>query len=223
MSRRGFWSGFAAGTAAGLGALFAVSFVGRGGRSHIIRLEKSVQIGRPVHEVFDAWSDFNRLAQFSSVIQSVSRFGDRSHWTVNVEGKTFEWDAEIVQMIPNQAIGWKSVSGTKTTGRISFAPIEDQTLVHVQMNYVPPFTLLRPFASSLGGQIEGEIEQALRDFKMAIEAGVASGSRNRTSQPVSRATGTFGKGTEEAVDRQNSRFGSPSVPAEFTRPPEAKP
>lgn len=223
MARRGFWGGFAAGAAAGLGALFAVNFVGRGGRSHIVRLEKSVQIGRPVHEVFDAWSDFNRLAQFSSVIQNVSRFGDRSHWIVNVDGKTFEWDAEIVQMIPNQAIGWKSVSGTKITGRISFAPIEDQTLVHVQMNYVPPFTLFRPFASSLGGRIEGVIEQALRDFKNAIESGVAGGSRNRVSQPISRATGTHGMGAEDTADKQNSRFGSPSIPVEFTRPPEAKP
>ena len=219
MPRRGFWNGFAAGAAAGAGALFAVTFIGRGGTSRIIRLEKSVQIGCPVHDVFDAWSDFNRLAQYSSAIQSVSRFGDRSHWVVNVEGKTFEWDAEIVHMIPNQSIGWKSVSGTKTTGRITFSPLGDQTLVHVQMNYAPPSMLLRPFASSINGVIEGTIEQALRDFKNAIEN--ARGGSDLSARNRAGATGTYGQ--QDMSDKQNPKFGSPTVPVEFTRPPEAKP
>lgn len=217
-ANKNFWSGFAAGAATGLGALFAVNFIGRGGKSRIIRLEKSVQIGRPVHQVFDAWSDFNRLAQMSSIIQSVRRFGDRSHWLVTVNGKSFEWDAEITQMIPNQAIGWKAVSGTKTSGRITFSPVNDETLVHVQMNYVPPSILMRPFASSITGQIEGVIEQALRDFKHAIESREpAVVKRDSEPQVSTSATGTYGPG-----DKQNTRFGSPSVPVEFTRPPEAK-
>jgi len=223
MARKGFWKGFATGAAAGLGTLFAVSFIGRGRTSRIVRLEKSVQIGRPVHQVFDAWSDFNHLAQLSSIIQSVSRFGDRSHWIVTVDGKTFEWDAEITQIIPNQSIGWKSVSGTKTSGRITFSPLADQTLVHVQMNYAPPSMLLRPFASSIVGQIEGVIEQALRDFKNAIESSPALGSaQHRSSKQTDEATGTYGPGPETLTENQNARFGSPTIPVEFTRPPEAK-
>ena len=72
-------------------------------------------------------------------------------------------------MIPNQVIGWKSVSGSKHSGRITFAPIGNDTLVHVQMNYIPSTILARPMSSVIAGRIEGYIEQALRDFKSELE------------------------------------------------------
>ncbi|HWR37531.1 MAG TPA: SRPBCC family protein [Clostridia bacterium] len=202
MATKVFWGGFAAGAAAGLGTLWAVSFIGRGGKSRIIRFEKAVQIGRPVHEVFDAWSDYSRLPQYSSLIQSVTRSGDRSHWVINLDGKPFEWDAEITQLIPNEAIGWKSVAGAKNTGRISFSPIGNDTLMNVVMNYAPPARMLRPFFSAMSGRIEGRIDQAVRDFKAALEGkgqenvtrplagGSSSGSTDR--QP-SQATAHMGR------------------------------
>ncbi len=216
MAQKHFWSGFAAGAATALGGIWAANAVGRGSRSRIIRLEKSVQIGRPVAQVFEAWSDFSRLPRFSSLIQSVQRYGDRSHWVVNINGKPFEWDAELTQIIPNEAIGWKSVSGTKHTGRISFSPLGSDTLVHVQMNYAPPARFLRPVLSGMSGQIEGYIEQALRDFKRAME------SENWNSSSGSQATGTYGPGPEMLTRNTNEKFGAPSVPVEYTRPPDAK-
>jgi uncharacterized membrane protein len=77
MGQKQFWGGFAAGAAAGLGALWAASSLGRGGQSRIVRLEKSVQIGRPVHDVFNAWADVSRLPEYCSMIKSVHRYGDR--------------------------------------------------------------------------------------------------------------------------------------------------
>jgi uncharacterized membrane protein len=218
MAKRDFWSGFAAGTAAGLGGFWAANRLGRGGSSRIIRLEKSVQIGRPVEEVFDAWSDFSRLVEYSNLVRSVQRYGDRSHWVVEVGKKVFEWDAEITQIIPNEAIGWKSVSGMKNTGRITFAPLREDTMVHIQMNYAPPMRLLRPMLSGMSGQLESYIEQALRDFKHAMESG-AGRSSEMTSQ---QATGTHGGGPETLTRNTNEKYGAPSVPVEYTRPPEAK-
>ncbi len=130
-------------------------------------------------------------------------------------GKVFEWDAEITQIVPGESIGWKSVSGSKNTGRINFARIGNDTLVHVQMNYVPATRLLRPMLAGMSGQIEGYIEQALRDFKHALEAG----ERSRGGMP-SQATGTHGP--ETLTRNTNEKYGSPSIPVEYTRPPEAK-
>ncbi len=220
MRRNRFWSGFAAGAAAGFGALFAFNFIGPGRKSRIIRLEKTIQIGRPVHEVFDAWSDLNRIAQFSSLVKSVQRYGDRSHWVVNVSGKSFEWDAEITQLVPNQAIAWKSVSGAQTTGRISFAPLGEQTIIHLQMNYAPPLRVLKPFAATMTGQIESHIEQALRDFKNGLETETPASGERRTVENLAQATGTYGPAA--LTEKQNTRYGAPTIPVEFTRPPEAK-
>ena len=59
----------AAGAVAGVAGVLA--FKGRttdvDGR--IIRLEKSINVGRPVSEVFAAWSDFERLARSISFVK----------------------------------------------------------------------------------------------------------------------------------------------------------
>jgi len=120
MARRNrFWRGFAAGVAAGaggtVGVLLGLNYVGRAGHRRVVRLEKSIQIAAPVEDVFRAWLDMERLPQFTDVIEQVRRDGDRSHWTVNIDGRQFQWDAEIEQFILNQAIGWKSTAGAKNS------------------------------------------------------------------------------------------------------------
>ncbi len=213
MKNKQFWGGVAAGAAATLGAAWALGLAGKGGRSHIIRLEKSVQIGRSLDDVFENWCDLESLPRFTSLLRSVRRDGDRSHWIAEAGGRPIEWDAEVVQVIPKQSIGWRSVRGMKHSGRVTFAPVGDQTLVHVQMNYAPSPWFVRPLFSPLAGQLEGLIEQALRDVKSALESG-----RGRTVQErvPTQATGTYGP------TAANPRFGSPTIPVEFTRPPESK-
>ncbi len=200
MAKTRFWKGFAAGAAAGTGAVLLPQLVGRAGASRIIRLEKSIQIGRPVDEVYDAWTDFERLPRATENIVDIRNFGDRSHWRIQVDGRTFEWDAIVEQRIPNQAIGWKSVNGVKHTGRVTFSPIGSDTLVLVTMNYAPPSRVLRPFVSSLGGHMEGLIEKVLRQFKASVESrprGVQGSSNSGRMGPGTAmtdlaATGTFG-------------------------------
>lgn len=240
MARRKFWQGFAAGAAAGAsgaaGILLAVNIAGRNKR--VLRLEKSLQVGRPIEEVFDAWVNLERLPQMSDLVREVRRDGNRSHWVVNVDGRTVEWDAQVEQFIPNEAIGWKSLNGPKHTGRITFSRLGHDTLLLVTMNYAPPLGILRPMMQPLEGEIEGHIEQVLRDFKSALEGkgqegrrpAVRSTSENVGPGPkmtgdISRATGTFGappvnagststQGADSGRNRPN--------PVDYTRPPEAK-
>ncbi|HET7750687.1 MAG TPA: SRPBCC family protein, partial [Terriglobales bacterium] len=91
MARRNrFWKGFGMGVAAGagdtVGVLLGLNYVGRAGHRRVVRLEKSIQIAAPVEDVFRAWLDMERLPQFTDVIEQVRRDGDRSHWTVNIDG-----------------------------------------------------------------------------------------------------------------------------------------
>jgi uncharacterized membrane protein len=249
MSQKHFWGGVAVGSGAVIGGMFAAGLLGKGGQSHIIRLEKSVQIGADIESVFRAWAHFERIPQYCRYITHVRNTGnDRSEWTANIDGHIFQWEAEVTQVIPNQVIGWKSTEGSKHSGRITFAPIGHDTLVHVQMNYVPPTVLARPVLAAISGRIEGYVEQALRDFKNEIEVldheaeflpneyreraellppNVMVGNfgqRNqatsgaRTSHVRGEATGTFGA-TEDP--NANPVYGSPdNSTVDFTRPPE---
>jgi uncharacterized membrane protein len=200
--------------------------------SPIVRLEKSVQIGRPLEDVYDAWSDFARIPEHVSMVKQVRAFGGRTHWRVLIGGAPFEWDAEITQLIPYQAIGWKSLAGPKHSGRVTFSRIADDTIVHVHMNYAPAGRILRPMFASFAGDMEGFIERALREFKASMEAGGNTVRRDRNSatptgaahgneNPAS-ATGTYGPGPELVTGSENPVYGPPSTPVEYTRPPEAK-
>jgi uncharacterized membrane protein len=229
MARRGkFWTGFGVGAGAGAAVALLPQLIGRAGASRIIRLEKSIQIGRPVEEVFAAWVDWERLPRASENIASIRQRGDRTHWRVNVGGRTFEWDAITEQFIQNQAIGWKSVSGPKHTGRVAFSPIGDNTIVHVTMNYAPPSRVLRPFVASASGHMEGLIEKVLRDFKASVESrprGAQGSVRTGVTRPGPGAqmtemprTGTFG----EQPKKIEPRFSGSASPADYTDPPDAK-
>jgi uncharacterized membrane protein len=173
MASKRFWKGFAAGAAAGTGAGFGSWLLSRAvfhrSDSAVVRLEKSVQIGRPVEEVVRAWSDFERLPSLVRMVEEVRVRGQRSHWKMRLNGRCVEWDAELTQNIPNQSLAWKSRSGPKHTGRINFSPLGGDTEVHVVMNYAPPGGEL---AGDLLGQtaaLENHLAQALRDFKAALE------------------------------------------------------
>ncbi len=235
---RKFWRGFAAGTAAGAAAGIAALVVSNawGARKQrVVRLDKSLQIGRPVHDVFESWINLELLPAMSDTIGSIRSQGDRSHWAVRVDGRVLEWDAEIEQFLPDQAIGWKSLSGPKHTGRITFSPIGNDTLVQVTMNYAPPSRLLKPFAENVGGYMERCIEQVLRDFKSALEGkgqegrkpalrsggDVGPGTR-LTQTDAQRATGTFGSSSPSPSKDAVDRFGNRANPVEYTSPPEAK-
>ncbi len=236
MRRRGFWKGFAAGAAAGaggtLGAMGLASMIGNARRSRVVRVEKSIQVGRPVEEVFRAWASLDWLAHASDLIRDIRVEGNRSHWTMQLDSRRVEWDAEIEQFIPNQAIGWKSINGPKHSGRVTFSPIGNDTLLQITMNYAPPTRLLRPVARPMTWPLEYWVEKALRDFKASLEGKGQEGRRppmraerervgpgtEMTQSDLERATGTLGR-PPEATEQ---RFGGRVTPVDYTRPPEAK-
>lgn len=172
MARKDFWAGFVGGVTigalAGIGGVLAYKRLSAGTDSHILRLEKSINVGRPVESVFAAWADIERLPQYINFIKRVERQGPRARWWINIDGKEFVWDSQITQLVPQQSIGWKSLGRPRHTGRISFAPLGNQTVVHVVMNYAPPLGSLGSMLP-IDQHLEHWIEQGLREFKAALE------------------------------------------------------
>lgn len=193
MQEENFWAGFAAGCVvgalAGAGAVLAFRRLAMEADSRVVRLEKSMNVGSPVHRVFNAWSDLEQLPRWINFVKSVQRYGTHSRWVVDLDGREFEWNAQITQMIPNESIGWKSVRGPKHTGRITFSPAGEQTVVHVLMNYAPPLGAVGAMMP-MQGRLEHWIDRGLREFKAAME---------QERQKSGRRTGTRGsEGTWDA-------------------------
>ncbi|MCU1285964.1 MAG: cyclase/dehydrase [Acidobacteriales bacterium] len=230
--KRKDWRGIAVGALLGTGAtLAAVYFANRrsGFDSHIVRLEDTIQIGRRFEDVYQAWTNLEDLPRHIEYINDVRVNGDTSYWEATVDGKEFKWKATTVQVIPNEAISWKSVTGPKHTGRISFSPIGDDTLVHVTMNYAPPLGRFGKMLSPVTEHLEGYIAKALRDFKRAMESQAKKGSGSeparaewRTEEPATGTTGRAAKSSSpgpvgDAAETSEKSTGK----VETTRPPEA--
>ena len=226
-----FWTGFAAGAAvgalAGIGGVLAFKRNSESADHHVVRLEKSVNIGRPVSAVFAAWQNLERLPQSISFVKRIERFGTQSRWLVNLDGRDVEWDAQLTQVIQNQSIGWKSLSGPYHTGRISFAPLGDQTVVHVVMNYAPGLGVFSGFGSMLPIEqhLQHWIERGLREFKAALEREGGTQERSGDWEPMQR-TGTDAQ-TDAPWNSSTGPVGTPgrrSAPGtvSYTRPPQDK-
>src|SRR5438309_8309373 len=181
MTQKDFWSGFGfgalAGAGIGLAAYMAAIESSNSYDGHVLRIEKSVEIGARQTDVFRAWEDIERLPDLLAFVKSVRREGNRSWWELVLDGRSFAFEAETTQLIPGEAIGWKSVSGTKHSGRVHFAKLGNDTVVHITMNYAPPLGRWNRLLSPATPHIESLVEQALRDFKAAVETGASSETR----------------------------------------------
>lgn len=96
-------------------------------------------------------------------------------WKVNVGGKDKQWEAVILEQVPDSRIVWESVDGTQNRGMIAFEPVDyDRTRITLTMEYEPEGFLERA-GDALGipsSQVEGDLNR-FRDFieKREMETG----------------------------------------------------
>lgn len=104
------------------------------------------------------------------------RDGARSHWRVrSLAGKTFEWDAEIINDVPDELLAWRSLEGADLdhAGSVHFQPVSgNATLVKVILEYRPPAGRLGAQIARLFGQEPGQVLGSdLRRLKQLLEIG----------------------------------------------------
>ena len=149
-----------------------------------IKVERSVMINKAPDEIYRFWRDLENLPRFMTQHVAVDTLtGDqRSHWKVkSLAGKTFEWDAEIINDIPNQLLAWRSLEGADLdhAGSVHFEPSEgDSTKVSVILEYRPPAGKLGAGVARLFGQEPSQvIDKDLQRLKQLLEAGNVSENR----------------------------------------------
>ena len=141
-------------------------------------VEESVTINRPIAELYRFWRNLENLPQFMHHLESVERVTDTlSRWRAKGPGgKTVEWNAEIINEVPNQVIGWRSIEGSEvvSAGSVNFdeAGPGRGTRVRVRLQYSPPGGKVgAAFARLLGRDAATEVREDLRRFKQLVEAG----------------------------------------------------
>jgi uncharacterized membrane protein len=132
-------------------------------------VQDSIEVNVPVSTAYNQWTQFEEFPKFMVSVQEVKQLDDTHlHWRAVVAGKTKEWDAEITEQIPDQRIAWRSTSGPRNEGVVSFHRLGDnRTKVVLQMNYEPE-TTGEKIGDVLGG-VKLTTKGNLQRFKELIE------------------------------------------------------
>lgn len=131
---------------------------------------ESIDVAVPISTAYNQWTQFEDFPAFMDGVKSVRQTTDRMlHWIVEVGGKQEEWDAEIVEQVPDQRIAWRAIGGKGNAGLVVFEPIDvDHTRITVSMDWQP-----RGVTENLGAALGFDSRQVsgeLRRFKELIES-----------------------------------------------------
>lgn len=151
-----------------------------------IKVERTVTIEAPRAQLYAFWRDFTNLPRFMEHLVSVTiETEGRSHWVAKAPaGQTAEWDAVLVNDVPNSIIAWKTVGDpdVANAGAVNFsdAPGGRGTIVKVSLDYEPPGGRLGAFVARLfGEEPDRQVREDLRKFKQLMETGEITTSARR--------------------------------------------
>ncbi len=130
----------------------------------------SIDVKAPLRSVYDQWTQFEEFPRFMRDVVEVRQHGpDALSWKVLMGGKEKQWEARIVEQIPDISIVWESVDGTSNRGAITFEPLgTDATRLTVVMEYEPEGFLEK--AADILGVPSGHVEESLKSFRELIES-----------------------------------------------------
>jgi uncharacterized membrane protein len=195
-----------------------------------IRVDHEIHVNKSIDDVYAFWRELSNLSRFMDHLECVKVINDRlSHWTAKGPvGMNVEWDAEIINDIPNTLIGWRSLEGSDVDngGSVRFEPRDGGTVVKISMQYNPPAGQLGELiASMFGNNPRKTIAEDLDRFKELMETGnvttrVPAKKRSAVSPNAKYYSSTSGKQWERDTVTNSSEESFPaSDPPSWT--PEA--
>jgi hypothetical protein len=161
------------------------------------KVEKSIQVDVPVTTAYNQWTQFEDFPYFMGGVKEVHQHDDqRLHWTAEIAGVRREWEATILEQVPDQKIAWAATEGATNAGAVRFEPVGPMsTLVYLTLEYEPE-GLVEQAGDKLG-LVERQVTSDLERFKALVESeGYATGAWRGSVNP---GLGVGTPGVEEAA------------------------
>ncbi|MFD0368097.1 SRPBCC family protein [Streptomyces sp. NPDC059071] len=124
---------------------------------------EDIDIGVPVREAYDQWTQFQEFGTFAKGVVSVEQQDDTTtQWQVKVAKSTRAWKGTITEQIPDERIAWTSEGAKGTTrGVVTFHPLgENLTKVLLVMEYFP-----KGIVEKAGALVRAQGRRARLDLK----------------------------------------------------------
>ena len=130
---------------------------------------ESVDVHVPLSTAYNQWTQFEDFPRFMEGVKLVKQLdATHLHWLAEIAGTEEEWDAEISEQHPDERVAWRSISGPKSAGVVTFHRIDDSTTrVTLQMDVEP-----EGFVENVGtalGFLDRQVKGDLQRFKEFIE------------------------------------------------------
>ncbi|MFH8630527.1 SRPBCC family protein [Streptomyces lydicus] len=121
-------------------SLFGKGRKSGGGKSKSVTIVEDIDVGVPVREAYDQWTQFQEFSTFAKGVVSVEKADDTtSNWKVKVAKSTRSWRANVTEQVPDERITW-TTEGAKGTvkGVVTFHRLTDNlTRVLLVLEYFP--------------------------------------------------------------------------------------
>src|ERR687890_2657503 len=147
-------------------------------------VEKTVLVNMPISTAYNQWTQFEDFPQFMGGVKSVTQLtDDRLEWVAEIAGVRRQWEAKILEQVPDRKVAWAATSGATNAGSVTFEPAgEGATHVHLHLEYEPE-GLVEQVGDRLN-IVEKQAEGDLERFKAFIESeGYATGAWRGSINP----------------------------------------
>jgi uncharacterized membrane protein len=137
----------------------------------------NITIHQPVESLYRFWRNFENLPFIMSHLEKIEVLdGKRSRWTAKAPvGTKISWEAEIINEVENEVIGWRSLPEAQVAnaGSVRFSRASNGigTDIKVEMEYVPPAGAIgAALLKLLGHDPQQTIKADLERFKDYLES-----------------------------------------------------
>ena len=164
------------------------------------QVSKSVIVNVPVSRAYNQWTQFEDFPQFMGGVKSVTQLSDdRLEWVAQIAGVKRQWEAKILEQIPDQKVAWAATSGATNAGAVSFEDLGgDQCRVTLNLEYEPEGLVEK--AGDALNIVERQAQSDLDKFKSFIESeGYATGAWRGTVEAEGHVGATEGLGGRHDV------------------------
>ena len=143
-----------------------------------IHIREAVTINAPADRIYRFWRQLDRLPEVMPHLASVEQLdAKRSRWTAKAFDQVpLTWNAEIINEVPFETIGWKTLPGEaiQNAGSVTFKPVPGNggTEVRVHLQYAAPGGRAAGWLAKMAGEDPAKLtREGLLALKRQFEAG----------------------------------------------------
>jgi uncharacterized membrane protein len=113
---------------------------GQGKKLKVTNIVESIDVGVPIDVAYNQWTQFRDFPSFMKKVENVDQVEDEKlHWKAQIFWSHREWDADIIEQVPEERIVWRS-KGQKghVDGAVTFHKLApNMTRILVVLEYHP--------------------------------------------------------------------------------------